>query len=317
MLKIDRKARWSARNLLENIQEANQDIETAFTFSGLCCVEDLESAESVHSTYSDWEVATSDSLATRRSLAHPEISDQNPSTKSLQRLERPTDHVDSTQYNGTLQLTFLLDKSKQGMLAPEHVDMRLLKDVNEKLANLLASDSGDKSLREDRPPIEGILEPWKTHMQTSILPTKSTESIRKGGKTSFPKDHPNRHRSKHLSQTGKQTLDLFGARAERRPKFSPDRSVFTKVAPQLDTLAKLRRSNKIFFGHVEAMIGYTFKATHYLIQALTAAAVDENNYDDNRGMAQLGESLIMTAIIDNAVTAGATRGDCWSKEWYL
>jgi hypothetical protein len=66
--------------------------------------------------------------------------------------------------------------------------------------------------------------------------------------------------------------------------------------------------------HVEAMIGYTFKATHYLTQALTAAAVDENNYDGNRGMAQLGESLIGTAIIDNAVTAGATRGDCWSKE---
>ncbi|XTI88220.1 hypothetical protein V2W45_1237018 [Cenococcum geophilum] len=59
--------------------------------------------------------------------------------------------------------------------------------------------------------------------------------------------------------------------------------------------------------HVEAMIGYTFKATHYLTQALTAAAVDENNYDGNRGMAQLGESLIGTAIIDNAVTAGATR----------
>jgi len=71
-----------------------------------------------------------------------------------------------------------------------------------------------------------------------------------------------------------------------------------------------------YIRHVEAMIGYTFKATHYLTQALTAAAVDENNYDGNRGMAQLGESLIGTAIIDNAVTAGATRGDCWSKEWY-
>lgn len=83
-------------------------------------------------------------------------------------------------------------------------------------------------------------------MQTPILPTKSTESVQKGGKTSLPKDHPNHHKSKHLSQTAEQTLDFFGTRAERRAKISPHRSCFTNVTPQLDTLAKLHGSNKTF-----------------------------------------------------------------------
>ncbi|KAI9789616.1 MAG: hypothetical protein M1816_005925 [Peltula sp. TS41687] len=58
---------------------------------------------------------------------------------------------------------------------------------------------------------------------------------------------------------------------------------------------------------VEQIIGYTFKNTSYLVQALTAAGADEQNYDGNRPMAQLGESLIETVILDNAFTAGATR----------
>lgn len=60
---------------------------------------------------------------------------------------------------------------------------------------------------------------------------------------------------------------------------------------------------------VEEIIGYTFKDTSYLVQALTAAGADEQNYDGNRRMAQLGESLIATAVLDNAFTVGLTRGD--------
>ena len=65
--------------------------------------------------------------------------------------------------------------------------------------------------------------------------------------------------------------------------------------------------------HMEKVIGYTFKSTDYLVQALTAAGADDRNYDGNRKMAQLGASLIGTVIFDNAITAGATRGDYLSE----
>lgn len=64
---------------------------------------------------------------------------------------------------------------------------------------------------------------------------------------------------------------------------------------------------------VESAIGYTFKNTSYLDQALTAADADEQNYDGNRPLSQLGESLIETTILHNAFTVGATRGNPQKK----
>ena len=49
LMQEDRKTRWTAHMLLEAIVEVNSDPETKFIFSGLCCIDDLESAESVHS----------------------------------------------------------------------------------------------------------------------------------------------------------------------------------------------------------------------------------------------------------------------------
>ncbi|OCK90737.1 kinase-like protein [Cenococcum geophilum 1.58] len=49
LMQEDQKARWTAHMLLEAIVEVNSDPETKYIFSGLCCIDDLESAESVHS----------------------------------------------------------------------------------------------------------------------------------------------------------------------------------------------------------------------------------------------------------------------------
>lgn len=49
LMQEDQKIRWTARTLLEVIMEVNSDPEMKFIFSGLCCIDDLESAESVHS----------------------------------------------------------------------------------------------------------------------------------------------------------------------------------------------------------------------------------------------------------------------------
>jgi len=49
LMQEDQKTRWTAHMLLEAIVEVNSDPETKFIFSGLCCIDDLESTESVHS----------------------------------------------------------------------------------------------------------------------------------------------------------------------------------------------------------------------------------------------------------------------------
>ena len=59
MMKKDQNVRWSARMILDDIQEVNSDTNTAFTFSGLCCIEDLASAESVYSATDDSELLQS------------------------------------------------------------------------------------------------------------------------------------------------------------------------------------------------------------------------------------------------------------------
>lgn len=103
MLKIDRKARWSARNLLDSIQEVNRDVEVIFNFSGLCCIEDLEFPESVHSTDSDGEADVSHPLTIRIPPVHSKMVDQYSPSKMLQRLESPTDRTALLQDNDILR----------------------------------------------------------------------------------------------------------------------------------------------------------------------------------------------------------------------
>ena len=74
MMKKDQNVRWSARMILDDIQEVNSDTDTAFAFSGLCCIEDLASAESVYSATDDSELLQSTDPSNAQSQSRkPEI----------------------------------------------------------------------------------------------------------------------------------------------------------------------------------------------------------------------------------------------------
>lgn len=59
---------------------------------------------------------------------------------------------------------------------------------------------------------------------------------------------------------------------------------------------------------IQAAISYTFQNPDNLNEALRAAGADNRIYDGNRRLAQLGESIIKTVILDSAFTIGAARG---------
>ena len=59
---------------------------------------------------------------------------------------------------------------------------------------------------------------------------------------------------------------------------------------------------------VEQVIGYSFRTKAYLVQALTAAGVDEHNHDGNRKLGQLGEALTGLFLLNDAFRAEASRG---------
>ena len=59
--------------------------------------------------------------------------------------------------------------------------------------------------------------------------------------------------------------------------------------------------------YLQHHIGYCFKEPNLLQQALTAAAVDETNYDGNRRLAQLGEAMIVATLQNAAFFKGISR----------
>ena len=58
---------------------------------------------------------------------------------------------------------------------------------------------------------------------------------------------------------------------------------------------------------LQLKIGYTFTDVSHLVQALTAAGAEEENYDGNRKLAQLGESVMQCIVLDKALTEGGSR----------
>ncbi|KAH6667242.1 hypothetical protein B0J14DRAFT_185596 [Halenospora varia] len=59
---------------------------------------------------------------------------------------------------------------------------------------------------------------------------------------------------------------------------------------------------------LQDIIEYNFTRIEYLEEALTAAGADEDNYDGNRKLSQLGELLIQCVLLFTAHTGGASRG---------
>jgi serine/threonine protein kinase len=62
-MRLEQQKRWTAQMLLDRIQEVNADEETKYTFSGLCCIENDESAESVYSPSESGEPLATNPLA--------------------------------------------------------------------------------------------------------------------------------------------------------------------------------------------------------------------------------------------------------------
>lgn len=81
-MRLEQQKRWTAQMLLDRIQEVNADEETKYTFSGLCCIENDESAESVYSPSESGEPLATNPLADKTVRpSHPGL---------VEELEMPT-----------------------------------------------------------------------------------------------------------------------------------------------------------------------------------------------------------------------------------
>ena len=68
---------------------------------------------------------------------------------------------------------------------------------------------------------------------------------------------------------------------------------------------------------VQRAIDYQFTQVTTLTQALTAAGAEDTNYEGNRKLAQLGEALIESALIDKAYSEGSSRSQYLTRgKWY-
>lgn len=99
MLQYNRDARWSAHTLAEHIREYSSDSTTPFAFAGLCCLDDSDTEESVHSSFSeDMNELTLRPTTSPMSKLHP--SEPHPSsrqTKTVPISEVPVSILPSTQ----------------------------------------------------------------------------------------------------------------------------------------------------------------------------------------------------------------------------
>ena len=70
---------------------------------------------------------------------------------------------------------------------------------------------------------------------------------------------------------------------------------------------------EILIAQLQYTIGYQFVQPNLLTQALTAASVEETNYDGNRKLAQLGDSFIQSVLLDRAYSKGCSRSKLHNK----
>lgn len=60
---------------------------------------------------------------------------------------------------------------------------------------------------------------------------------------------------------------------------------------------------------LQRAMGYQFEQESILTLALTAAGAEETNHDGNRRLAQLGEALIESVLVDKAYSEGSSRSN--------
>lgn len=64
---------------------------------------------------------------------------------------------------------------------------------------------------------------------------------------------------------------------------------------------------------VEDIIGYKFESKQYIHEALTAAGAENENYDGNRKLSQIGTVLIDAILALIIYGTNASRGESLSK----
>jgi hypothetical protein len=69
-------------------------------------------------------------------------------------------------------------------------------------------------------------------------------------------------------------------------------------------------SSNVQLSKLQFDIGYEFANIDYLLLALTAADAVADIYDGNRGLAQLGDSMIPSALVDKMFAERASRCKC-------
>lgn len=111
MMQRDRQTRWTAHELSEQIREHSMDPTARFAFAGLCCLDDEDTAESVHSS-----VASSTDTDPNDFTLRPSIS---PTSKSHSRHHAPNRcHTDDTLVSGAPVTTTLPIDSHQPLSLP-------------------------------------------------------------------------------------------------------------------------------------------------------------------------------------------------------
>jgi serine/threonine protein kinase len=94
-MRLEQQKRWTAQMLLDRIQEVNADEDTKYTFSGLCCLENDESAESVYSPSESGEPLETKPLADETVKPFRPGSTKEPEMPTATRNTAPDAHAGS------------------------------------------------------------------------------------------------------------------------------------------------------------------------------------------------------------------------------
>ena len=194
MMKKDQNVRWNARMILDDIQEVNSDTDTAFAFSGLCCIEDLASAESVYSATDDSELLQGTDPSNAQSQSRkPEIDILGSPEGEFCLSENLLGAESALKLENKRQIMVGLDKIKHGRRISKEFD----KKSNDDVANTSNNQSDSSSVEEMRPEPELLpfVEASNASSQSklplnpalqSFEPIKSTED-KKGPFLEIPK----------------------------------------------------------------------------------------------------------------------------------
>lgn len=130
LLVEDKHLRWTARELLLQIETANNNAETKFAFSGQCCMEELETTESVVSSNGSLQengsiapiLRASPSVGPSEFMPDKEERQNGPTVASRSQYDITASHLDD---NTSESLTTML--AEESMVVPSTLDILIAK----------------------------------------------------------------------------------------------------------------------------------------------------------------------------------------------